>query len=107
QSDRHIPYTTLFRSKDGVELEFEALSASGFKELVESLATTTPDVYTRLRKEFEIEDNERLDTERLRALGISPLDILNTYSNEEVAAIRDTMGLSTTEKPRTAIWQSP
>ena len=92
--------------KDGVELEFEALSASGFKELVESLATTTPDVYTRLRKEFEIEDNERLDTERLRALGISPLDILNTYSNEEVAAIRDTMGLSKKEKPRTAILQS-
>lgn len=92
--------------KDGVEREFEILSASGFKELVESLASTSPDVYTRLRTEFEIEDNERLDTERLRALGISPLDILNTYSNEEVAAIRDRLGLSKREKPRAAILQS-
>ncbi len=92
--------------KESVEQEFDVLSASGFKELVESLVDTTPDVYTRLRKEFEIEDNEQLDTERLRALCITPLDILNTYSNEEVTELRNKMGLPKKEKPRTAILQS-
>lgn len=92
--------------KEGVDQEFEMLSASGFKELVESLMHTSPDVLARLRREFEIEDQDNLDTERLRALGISPLDILNTYSNEEVLALRDGMGLSKREKPRKAILQS-
>src|SRR5690606_26573869 len=92
--------------KEGIDQEFEMLSASGFKELVESLANTSPDVFTRLRKEFEIEEQDNLDTERLRALGISPLDILNTYTNEEVIALRDNMGLSKKEKPRKAILQS-
>ena len=62
--------TVLIESlKSGAESEFNALSASGFKELVSSLATTVPPVLDRLREEFEIEDNETLDPERLRALG--------------------------------------
>src|SRR5690606_17151876 len=46
--------------KEGIDQEFEMLSASGFKELVESLANTSPDVFTRLRKEFEIEEQDNL-----------------------------------------------
>jgi hypothetical protein len=92
--------------KEGVDQEFEMLSASGFKEFVESLIHANPDILARFRSEFEIEEQDNLDTERLRALGISPLDILNTYSNEEVFALRDGMGLSKKEKPRKAILQS-
>jgi hypothetical protein len=107
--------------KTSTESEFNALSASGFKALLDRLteipdpisisndASSSPssmDVIDRLRNDFEIEDNESLDTDRLRALGISPLDILYTYSNEEIKKIRDLMGLSNRQNPRTAIIDS-
>jgi len=92
--------------KFGAEAEFNALSASGFKELVTTLSETVPSVIDRLREDFEIEDNETLDPERLRALGISPLDILYVYSNDEVKQVRDSMGLSKRNNPRSAILES-
>lgn len=92
--------------KDGVEKEFELLSASGFKDLVSLLSTTTPPVIERLRDEFEIEDNETLDPERLRSLSISPVDILYVYSNEEIKKVRDDLGLSKRINPRTAILEN-
>ncbi len=92
--------------KFGGEAEFNALSASGFKELVSSLSDTIPPVIERLRDDFEIEDNEALDTERLRALGISPLDILYVYSNDEIKKVRDSMRLSKRINPRSAILES-
>jgi len=88
------------------EVEFNSLSASGFKELVNSLSEATPSVLDRLREDFEIEDNETLDSERLRALGISPLDILYVYSNDEIKKVRDAMGLSKRNNPRSAILES-
>jgi hypothetical protein len=92
--------------KQGADKEFDTLSASGFKSLVASLSNTTPPVLDRIRHDFEIEDNEALNTDRLRALGISPLDILYVYSNDEVKKIRDSLNLSIRQNPRTAILQS-
>lgn len=80
--------------QDNVDTEFSILSVSGFSSLIESLKTTVPSVLERIRNEFEIEEFETLDPDRLRALSISPLDILNLYSNEEIRVIRDDMGLS-------------
>ena len=90
----------------GAEAEFNMLSASGFKELVDSLSETSPSVIDRLKADFEIEYSETLDTDRLRALGISPLDILYVYSNDEVKGIRDGMKLSKRGNPRVAILDS-
>ncbi|CAA0096454.1 Uncharacterised protein [BD1-7 clade bacterium] len=92
--------------KTGVEAEFDELTASGFKELVNSLSTTTPPIIERIQEEFEIEHTETLDPERLRSLGISPLDILYAYTNNEIKSIRDDMGLSKRGNPRTAILES-
>lgn len=92
--------------KAGVEAEFNALSASGFKELVNSLSGTVPSVIERLRDDFEIEEIENIDPDSLRALGISPLDILYLYTNDEIKMIRDDLGLSKRSNPRTAILES-
>lgn len=92
--------------KFGVEAEFNVLSASGFKELVTSLFDTVPPVVERLQEDFEIENIETIDPDNLRALGISPLDILYLYTNGEIKKIRDSMGLSKRTNPRTAILQS-
>ncbi len=89
-----------------VDAEFQVLSASGFKELVLSLSETNPPVIDRLRGEFEIEDTETLDPERLRALNISSIDILYMYSNDEIRGIRDSLNLSKRINPRTAILES-
>lgn len=86
--------------------EFEALSASGFKELVSALSNTKPSVQKRLQQVFEIEDVEEVDTELLRALSISPVDILYAYTNDEIKAIRNDMGLSKRANPRKAILDS-
>ena len=88
---------------NGSENEFNTLSASGFKDLIGSLSDTTPSVIERIQDDFEIEASETLDPDRLRALGISPLDILYIYSNDEIKQIRDSMGLSKRINPRTAI----
>lgn len=88
------------------EEEFNSLSASGFKELLTALSETTPKVEDRIRIDFEIESNENLDPERLRALGITPVDLLYLYSNDEVKAIRNDLGLPKKGNPRTEILQS-
>ncbi|VAW48459.1 FIG00786943: hypothetical protein [hydrothermal vent metagenome] len=90
----------------GVEAEFNALSASGFKELVNSLSETVPSVIDRLRCDFEIEEIETIEPDSLRALGISPLDILYLYTNDEVKKIRGAMGLSKRNNPRSSILES-
>jgi hypothetical protein len=89
--------------KANAEKEFDMLSISGFSELLKSLEATDLSVLDRLRREFEIEDREELSTETLRALSISPLDILYLYNNDEVKAIRDEFNLSKRINPRVAI----
>ncbi len=86
--------------------EFDALSASGFKELFASLSETKPSAITRLQQVFEIEPSENLDAEVLRNLSISPMDILYAYTNDEIKNIRNELGLSKRQDPRRAILES-
>eukprot|EP00487_Bulimina_marginata_P010659 TRINITY_DN576_c0_g1_i1.p1 TRINITY_DN576_c0_g1~~TRINITY_DN576_c0_g1_i1.p1 ORF type:complete len:116 (-),score=20.91 TRINITY_DN576_c0_g1_i1:408-755(-) len=59
-----------------------------------------------LKEAFELEANEVIDTEKLRALSITPHDILYLLSNDEVKEVRDSMGLSKRGNPRFAILES-
>ncbi|MGD8232789.1 hypothetical protein [Vibrio sp. TRT 1302] len=92
--------------KTSEEDEFNALSVSGYKELLESLAQADPNVEERIRADFEIENKETLDPERLKALSITPLDILYLYSNDEIKTIRNDMGLPRRGNPRSQIIDS-
>ena len=86
--------------------EFDSLSAAGFKELYASLHNLFPQFETLLKKEFELEETEEIDTEKLRALSITPIDILYLLSNEQVKVIRDKMSLSKRGNPRKLILES-
>ncbi|MGF1736799.1 hypothetical protein [Photobacterium satsumensis] len=88
------------------EEEFNILSVSGYKELLEKLSETLPNVDHRLRADFEIENKEAIDPERLKALSITPLDILYLYSNDEVKTIRNDLGLPRRGNPRSQIIDS-
>jgi hypothetical protein len=76
------------------EREFDALSATGFKELFTTLQQHFSTLPKLLRHEFEIEDNEELDVDKLRALSITPHDILFMLSNDEIKSVNESMGLS-------------
>ncbi|QDF74272.1 MULTISPECIES: hypothetical protein [Shewanella] len=86
--------------------EFESLSAAGFKELYVTLQTHFPDFESILRTEFELEESEDIDTEKLRALSITPVDILYLLSNEQIKVVRDKMSLSKRGNPRQLILES-
>jgi len=88
------------------EKEFDALSASGFKELLKTLEDHFPSMMEVLKEAFELEMNEVIDTEKLRALSITPHDILYLLSNEEVKQVRDNIGLAKRGNPRFAILES-
>ncbi|XAW90468.1 hypothetical protein ABDK09_13785 [Vibrio sp. CDRSL-10 TSBA] len=92
--------------KSSEEDEFNLLSVSGYKELMESLSRTEPNVENRIRSDFEIENKESLDPEYLRSLSITPLDILYLYTNDEIKTIRNDMGLSRRGNPRSQIIDS-
>lgn len=76
------------------EKEFDVLSVSGFKELFTALQQHFSALPTLLRQEFELEDNEELDVDKLRALSITPHDILFMLSNDEIKSVTESMGLS-------------
>lgn len=88
------------------ENEFNALSATGFKELFSTLQKHFPKLLSVLYKDFEIEDNEALNVDKLRALSITPHDILYMLSNEDIKLVRDSMGLSKRGNPRLVILES-
>lgn len=88
------------------EKEFDSLSASGFKQLLKTLEEHFPTMQAVLKEAFELEANELIDTEKLRALSITPHDILYLLSNDEVKEIRDSMGLSKRGNARFAILES-
>ncbi|MBJ7552657.1 hypothetical protein [Marinomonas ostreistagni] len=88
------------------DLEFNALSATGFKEMFSSLQVHLPDLTKTLQLEFEIEDNEPLTVDRLRALSITPHDILYVLSNDQVKDIRESMGLGKRGNARQMILES-
>jgi len=86
--------------------EFEALSAAGFKELYSTLQIHFPKLEKLLKSEFELEDSEELDTDKLRALSITPVDILYLLSNDEIKVVRDKMFLSKRGNARQLILES-
>lgn len=86
--------------------EFDSLSAAGFKELYATLQKHFPQFEILLKKEFELEETEEIDTEKLRSLSITPVDILYLLSNEQVKVIRDQMCLSKRGHPRRLILES-
>lgn len=88
------------------EKEFDVLSASGFKQLLKTLEEHFPSIIKILKEAFELEINEVIDTEKLRALSITPHDILYLLSNDEVKEVRDGMGLTKRGNPRFAILES-
>ncbi|MCF7353094.1 hypothetical protein [Vibrio sp. CK2-1] len=92
--------------KNSINDEFDVLSVSGYKELLESLSQTVPSVEARIREDFEIENKETLDPERLKALSITPFDILYLYNNDEIKAIRTEMKLPRRGNPRSQIIES-
>ncbi len=94
---------TLNESANG---EFEALSAAGFKELYSTLQVHFPELEGLLKNEFELEDTEELDTDKLRALSITPVDILFLLTNEQVKIIRNKMSLSKRGNARQLILES-
>jgi len=75
------------------EHEFNALSATGFKELFSALQNHFPSLSSVLKQEFELEEQEELDVEKLRALSITPYDILYMLTNDEVKAVVESMGI--------------
>lgn len=95
--------------------EFDELSASGYKELHETLLRefkgfdgvgNPEDLDQRLQRVFELEPTERLSTEMLRALSITPNDILFLLSYDEIREVRDTLGLTRRGEPRAVVLQS-
>ena len=88
------------------ENEFNALSATGFKELFTTLQKHFPTLTSLLHKDFEIEESEELDVDKLRALSITPHDILYMLSNEDIKLVRDSMAVSKRGNPRLVIMES-
>ncbi|MBB1274412.1 hypothetical protein [Psychromonas sp. SR45-3] len=86
--------------------EFDSLSASGFKQLLKTLEEHFPSMIEVLKGAFELEPNETVDTEKLRALSITPHDILYLLSNDEIRDVRDAIGLAKRGNPRLAILES-
>lgn len=88
------------------EREFNTLSATGFKGLLETLNTHFKSFSKLLRQEFEIEESEELDVERLRSLSITPHDILYMLSNDQVKQVKESMGITRRGNPRVVIMES-
>ncbi|WP_417657412.1 hypothetical protein [Pseudidiomarina aestuarii] len=74
--------------------EFNVLSATGYKALFETITKHKPDIIKLLRTEFELEDNIEIEVERLRALSITPYDILYTLTNDEVKSLKVSMDIT-------------
>jgi hypothetical protein len=88
---------------NATEKEFDSLSASGFKELLKTLEQHFPTIIQVIKYQFELEENEIVDTDKLRALSITPYDILYLLSNDEIKTVRDSMGLPKRGNARFAI----
>ncbi|WP_281543813.1 hypothetical protein [Grimontia sp. SpTr1] len=85
------------------EDEFGVLSVSGYRDLLDALQKVDEAIEKRIRTDFEIENRESIDPEKLKALNITPIDILYLYSNEEIKTIRNDLGLPKKGNPRSQI----
>ena len=88
---------------NSTEKEFDSLSASGFKELLKTLEEHFPTIIKVIKSQFELEENEVVDTDKLRTLSITPYDILYLLSNDEIRTVRDSMALHKRGNARFAI----
>ena len=88
---------------NSTEKEFDSLSASGFKELLRTLEEHFPTIIKVVKSQFELEENEVVDTDKLRSLSITPYDILYLLSNDEIKTVRDSMSLPKRGNPRFSI----
>ncbi|MBZ9612305.1 hypothetical protein [Rheinheimera maricola] len=95
--------------------EFDAISATGYKEMFDALvqnfqgtdATGVPEtLIQRIRFEYELEETEEINVERLRALSITPHDVLYLLTNDEVKELRDNLKLPRKGNPRTNILEA-
>ena len=86
--------------------ELDALSASGFNELLKSLAEHFSDFNNLIVSAFELEPQIILDAEKLKALSISPNDILFLLPNNVIKEVRDSMGLPKKGNARQLILES-
>jgi len=98
--------------RGAAEREFNMLSAASYKEMFDEISKSfngvdadgsSESLKDRTRREFELEDTEEIGTDRLRALSITPLDVLYSMSNEEVKDLRDKFSLPKRGNPRTLI----
>jgi len=71
--------------------EFSTLSASGYGELFSQLQENYKDLPNVIKSEFEIEENQELDVDKLSALNITPHDLLYMLPNDEIKKIADNM----------------
>lgn len=88
---------------EATEHEFNAVSAASYKEMFSSIGDhfsgkdlkgDAEILEDRLKREFELEENEQIDVEKLKMLSITPHDVLYLLSNDEIKVICDSMGLS-------------
>lgn len=86
--------------------EFNVLSTAGFKEMYSTLKIQFPEFDALLKSEFELEASEDIDTDKLRALNITPIDILYLLSNDEIKMVRDKMLLPKRGNVRQIILES-
>lgn len=83
--------------------ELNSISVASYKEMYSALEDKFSEISSsgeigslreRLKNEFELEDNEEINVERLRSLSITPHDVLYVFSNDEIKIIRNSLGLS-------------
>lgn len=95
--------------------EFDAISATGYKEMFDALiqnfqgtdtAGAPETLVQRIRYEYELEESEEINVECLRALSITPHDILYLLTNDEVKELRDNLKLPRKGNPRTNILEA-
>lgn len=88
------------------DYEFNILSATGYKSLFATLSEYVPELPKMLKEEFELEPNQDIDIEKLRALAITPYDILFMLSNEQVKTLKSDMGVTRRGDARQVILES-
>ncbi|WP_027848757.1 hypothetical protein [Marinospirillum minutulum] len=80
--------------KNSSDIEFNSLSAAGYKEMYNCLQELLPNLVSVIKTDFELEETQELDVEKLRSLGITPHDILYLINNNEIKDIRDKLNIS-------------
>lgn len=92
--------------KSSSGLEFNALSAAGYKEMFNSLRDFLPNLDSVIKAEFELEETQEIDIEKLRSLVITPHDILYLLNDDDIRLVRDKLKISPRGNTRLLILES-